>query len=88
MKWTLFGAPEVKLSAVGGSVYLAHILPPQIQRAMSYCGTFLAAEEVHEKFVSVTIVVDTPESLKLAAIAKVEELCCHGPLCCGISNSA
>ena len=80
VKGTLFGAPEAKLSVVGGSGHLARILPPQIQRDMSYCGTFMTAEELHDRFGGVTMVVDTLEELMPAAMAKAQELCKRGPL--------
>lgn len=80
VKGTLFGAPEAKLGVVGGSGHLARILPPQIQRDMNYCGTFLTAEELHDKFGGVTMVVDTLEELMPAAMAKAKELCRRGPL--------
>ena len=80
VKGTLFGAPEAKLSVVGGSAHLARILPPQIQRDMSYCGTFITAEELHDKYGGVTMVVDTLEELMPAAMDKARELCRRGPL--------
>ena len=80
VKGTLFGAPEAKLSVVGGSAHLARILPPQIQRDMSYCGTFITAEELHDKYGGVTMVVDTLEELMPAAMDKARELCKRGPL--------
>ncbi len=80
VKGTLFGAPEAKLSVVGGSGHLSRILPPQVQRDMNYCGTFLTAEELHDKFGGVTMVVETLDELMPAAIAKAEELCRRGPL--------
>lgn len=80
VKGTLFGAPEAKLSVCGGSGHLARILPPQIQRDMSYCGTFMTAEELHDRFGGVTQVVDTLDELMPAAIAKAKELCKRGPL--------
>ena len=80
VKGTLFGAPEAKLSVIGGSGHLARILPPQIQRDMCYCGTFLTAEELHERYGGVTQVVDTLEDLMPAAMKKAKELCKRGPL--------
>ncbi|MCL2767816.1 MAG: enoyl-CoA hydratase/isomerase family protein [Synergistaceae bacterium] len=80
VKDTLFGAPEAKLSVVGGSGHLSRILPPQIQRNMSYCGNFITAEELHDKYGGVTMLVDTFEELMPAATAKAEELCKRGPL--------
>ena len=53
---------------------------PQIQRDMSYCGTFITAEELHDKYGGVTMVVDTLEELMPAAMDKARELCRRGPL--------
>lgn len=80
VKDTVFGAPEAKLSVVGGSGHLARILPPQVQRDMCYCGTFITAQELHDRFGGVTMVVDTLDELMPAAIAKAKELCKRGPL--------
>lgn len=80
VKGTLFGAPEAKLSVVGGCGHLARILPPQVQRDMCYCGTFMTAEELHDKYGGVTMVVDTLEELMPAAMDKARELCKRGPL--------
>lgn len=80
VKDTLFGAPEAKLSVVGGSGHLARIIPPMIQRDMSYCGTFMTAEELYHRFGGVTQIVDTLDELMPAAIAKAKELCKRGPL--------
>lgn len=80
VKGTLFGAPEAKLSVVGGSGHLARILPPQIQRDMCYCGSTITAEELHEKYGGVTLVVDSLEQLMPAAMDKARELCKRGPL--------
>ena len=77
---TLFGAPEAKLSVVGGPGHLSRILPQQILRDMAYCGTFITAEDLHSKYGGVTALVDTPEELIPAAIAKAKELCKRGPL--------
>lgn len=80
VKGTLFGAPEAKLSVVGGCGHLARILPPQVQRDMCYCGSFITAEELHDKYGGITMVVDTLNELMPAAIAKAKELCKRGPL--------
>ena len=56
------------------------ILPPQIQRDMSYCGTFITAEELYEKYGGVTQVVDQLEQLMPTAMEKARELCRRGPL--------
>jgi len=80
VKGTLFGAPEAKLSVVGGPGHLSRILPQQILRDMSYCGTFITAEDLHSKYGGITNVVDTLDELMPAAIAKAEELCKRGPL--------
>ena len=79
VKGTVFGAPEAKLSVVGGSGHLARILPPQIQRDMCYCGTFITAEEL-TKYGGVTKVVDTLDELMPAAMDKAREICKRGPL--------
>lgn len=79
VKDTVFGAPEAKLSVVGGSGHLGRILPPMIQRDMCYCGTFLMAEEL-QRYGGVTQVVDTLEELMPAAMAKARELVKRGPL--------
>ncbi|MCD8356561.1 MAG: enoyl-CoA hydratase/isomerase family protein [Clostridia bacterium] len=79
VKGTVFGSPEAKLSVVGGSGHLGRILPPQIQRDMCYCGTFMTAEEL-EKYGGVTQVVDTLDELMPAAVAKAREICKRGPL--------
>lgn len=79
VKGTVFGSPEAKLSVVGGSGHLGRILPPQIQRDMCYCGTFITAEEL-AKYGGVTQVVDTLDELMPAAIAKAREICKRGPL--------
>lgn len=79
VKDTVFGAPEAKLSVVGGSGHLGRILPPMIQRDMCYCGTFLTAEEL-QRYGGVTQVVDTLEELMPAAMAKARELVKRGPL--------
>lgn len=79
VKGTLFGSPEAKLSVVGGSGHLGRILPPQIQRDMCYCGTFITAEELL-KYGGVTEVVETLDELMPVAIAKATELCKRGPL--------
>lgn len=47
---------------------------------MSYCGTFITAEELHDKYGGVTMVVDTLEELMPAAMDKARELCRRGPL--------
>jgi enoyl-CoA hydratase/carnithine racemase len=75
---TLFGAPEARLSVVGGSCHLSRILPPQIQRDMSYCGSFITAEELI-KYGGVTMVVQK-EKLMEAAMNKAREICKRGPL--------
>lgn len=80
VKGTVFGAPEAKLSVVGGCGHLARILPPQIQRDMCYCGTFITAEELHDRYGGVTMVVDTLEELMPTALKKATELCKRGPL--------
>ena len=80
VRGTVFGAPEVKLSIVGGCGHLARILPPQIQRDMCYCGTTITAEELHDRYGGVTMVVDTVEDLMPAALKKAHELCRKGPL--------
>ncbi len=80
VKGTLFGAPEAKLGVIGGSGLLMRLIPPQIQRDMSYCGTFITAEELHDKYGGVTMVVDTLEELMPAAMDKAYELCQRGPL--------
>lgn len=79
VKDTLIGAPEAKLSVVGGSGHLGRILPPQVQRDMCYCGTFITAEQL-QQYGGITQVVDTREELMPAAIAKAKELCTRGPL--------
>lgn len=79
VKGTLFGSPEAKLSVVGGSGHMGRILPPQIQRDMCYCGTFLTAEEL-QKYGGVTKVVDSLDELMPAAMDKAKELCKRGPL--------
>lgn len=79
VKGTLFGAPEAKLSVVGGSGHLARILPPQIQRDMCYCGSFLTAEQL-ARYGGVTQVVDTLDELMPAALDKAREICRRGPL--------
>lgn len=79
VKGTVFGSPEAKLSVVGGSGHLGRILPPQIQRDMCYCGTFITAEEL-AKYGGVTQVVDTLDDLMPAAVAKAKEICKRGPL--------
>ena len=79
VRGTQFGAPEAKLSVVGGSGHLGRILPPQIQRDMCYCGTFITAEEL-QKYGGVTQVVDTVDELMPAAMAKAREICRRGPL--------
>ena len=80
VRGTQFGAPEAKLGVVGGCGHLARILPPQIQRDMSYCGTFITAEELYEKYGGVTQVVDRLEQLMPAAMEKARELCRRGSL--------
>lgn len=80
VRGTQFGAPEAKLGVVGGCGHLARILPPQIQRDMSYCGTFITAEELYEKYGGVTQVVDQLEQLMPTAMEKARELCRRGPL--------
>lgn len=79
VKDTLFGAPEAKLSVVGGSGHLGRILPPQIQRDMCYCGTFMTAEQL-KAYGGVTQVVDTKEELMPAAMDKAREITKRGPL--------
>lgn len=79
VKNTVFGAPEAKLSVVGGCGHLSRILPPQIQRDMCYCGTFKTAEELVQ-YGGVTQIVDSIDDLMPAAISKAEELCKRGPL--------
>lgn len=79
VKDTVFGAPEAKLGVVGGSGHLSRILPPQVQRDMSYCGTFITAEELL-KYGGVTQVVDTLDELMPAAMGKAREICKRGPL--------
>ena len=80
VKGTLFGAPEARLSVVGGSGHLARILPPQIQRDMCYCGSSITAEGLREKYGGVTMVVDSLEELMPAAMEKARDLCKRGPL--------
>ncbi len=75
---TLFGAPEAKLGVTGGSCHLGRILPPQVQRDMSYCGSFITAEELM-KYGGVTMIVKK-EELMNAAMDKARELCRRGPL--------
>ena len=79
VKGTVFGSPEAKLSVVGGCGHLARILPPQVQRDMCYCGTFIKAEDLI-KYGGVTQVVDTLEELMPAAMDKAREICKRGPL--------
>ena len=78
VKGTVFGAPEAKLSVVGGSGHLARILPPQIQRDMCYCGTFITAEEL-TKYGGVTKVVDTLDDAmkRLRQIAPLNAMRVH-----------
>ncbi len=80
VKGTLFGAPEAKLSVVGGCGHLSRILPPQIFRDMCYCGTLITAEDLHNKYGGITMVVDTQKNLLPTATQKAEELCKRGPL--------
>lgn len=80
VRGTVFGSPEAKLSVVGGCGHLARLIPPMIQRDMCYCGTFITAEELHDRFGGVTQIVDTLDELMPAAMAKAQELCRRGPL--------
>lgn len=79
VKGTLFGAPEAKLSVVGGSGHLGRILPPQVQRDMCYSGSFMKAEDLLA-FGGVTQVVDSLDELMPAAIEKARDYCARGPL--------
>lgn len=79
VKGTQFGAPEARLSVVGGSGHLGRILPPQIQRDMCYCGSFITAEAL-QAYGGVTQVVDTLQELMPAAMDKAREICRRGPL--------
>lgn len=79
VRGTQFGAPEAKLSVVGGSGHLGRILPPQIQRDLCYTGSFITAEEL-QKYGGVTKVVDTLGELMPAAMEKAREICRRGPL--------
>lgn len=79
VRGTLFGAPEVKLSVVGGSGHMGRILPPQIQRDLCYRGATITAEELMG-YGGLTQVVDTLEQLMPAAMDKAREMAARGPL--------
>lgn len=79
VKDTVFGVPEAKLSFIGGSGHLSRLIPPMIQRDMCYCGTTITAEELHNRFGGVTMVVDTRDELMPAAMKKAQELCKRSP---------
>jgi len=79
VKGTLFGAPEVTLSVVGGSGHMGRILPPQVQRDLCYTGKFITAEELIH-YGGVTQVVETQEELMPAAMEKARDYCKRGPL--------
>ncbi|OOB80190.1 MAG: hypothetical protein BEN19_06245 [Epulopiscium sp. Nuni2H_MBin003] len=76
---TLFGAPEINLSVVGGSGHLSRILPPQILRDMCFSGSFITAKELY-KYGGVSQLVKTYEELMSTATAKAQHLCTKGPL--------
>lgn len=76
---TVFGAPEAKLSVVGGSGHLARILPPQIQRDLCYRGAFVDAETL-QRYGGVTEVVETLADLMPAALSRARAYCEQGPL--------
>lgn len=75
---TQFGAPEAKLSVVGGSGHLGRILPPQLQREACYLGKFYTAEELMQ-YGGVTRVVKR-EELMDAAMEEAREICKRSPL--------